>query len=165
MKGCTIAGLKAHIGTEGNEATDEAAKQGEENSAAKFKTITLPQPANYTKNLIDNAVREIWNTSWQSAPHYKHTKHFYSGPDKQRTSKITSLSRSHLSKLITIITGFNCLSYKQFKSNPEINPLCRLGSEANETFWHFIRDFPRLKTIRDEIFLDKPPEQDRWKAK
>ena len=31
VKGCTLAQIKAHIGTEGNEAADEAARLGAEN--------------------------------------------------------------------------------------------------------------------------------------
>ena len=104
-----------------------------------------------------------WERKWQSAPHYKHTKHFYSGPDKNRAKKILNISRSHLTRLISIITGFNCLSYIQFKANPAINPLCRLCGEDNETFWHFITDCPRLQTYRNDTFLDKLPQQDNWK--
>ena len=71
--------------------------------------------------------------------------------------------RSHLTRLISIITGFNCLSYIQFKANPTINPLCRLCGEDNETFWHFITDCPRLQTYRNDTFLDNLPQQDNWK--
>ena len=164
VKGCTIAWLKAHIGTEGNEAADEAAKKGAENKEDMQTKITLPPSANITKISIDEAIREKWGQTWRTSKQYKHTKHFYSKPDKNRANKINNLSRSHLSKLITIITGFNALSYKQFKANPEINPLCRLCNEENETFWHFVTECPRLKTIRDEVFLDKLPDTDNWSA-
>ena len=88
---------------------------------------------------------------------------FYSGPDKNRTKKILNISRSHLTRLISIITGFNCLSYIQFKANSIINPLCRLCGEENETFWHFATECPRLHTHRNDTFLDAPPQQDNWK--
>ena len=54
-----------------------------------------------------------WKRKWHNTPHYKHTKHFYRGPDKNRARKILNISRSHLTRLISIITGFNCLSYIQ----------------------------------------------------
>ena len=41
-KGCTIAWVKAHIGTEGNEAADTAARQGAENKGNKIQTINTP---------------------------------------------------------------------------------------------------------------------------
>ena len=55
--------------------------------------------------------------------------------------------------------GFNI----QFKTNPEINPLCWLCEEENESFWLFLTQSPRLKTYRDDTFLDTPPQQDNWK--
>ena len=36
---CTIAWFKAHVGTEGNEAPDEAARQGAENKASALKLV------------------------------------------------------------------------------------------------------------------------------
>ena len=162
-KGCTIAWVKAHIGTPGNEAADSAARQGAENRDSKIKTINTPLPGRTAKLEIDQAIRKEWARKWQNAPHYKHTKHFYNGPDKNRAKKILNISRSHLTWLISIITGFNCLSYIQFKANPTINPLCRLCGENNETFWHFITACPRLQTYRNDTFLDDIPQQDSWK--
>ena len=164
-KGCTIAWIKAHIGTEGNEAADEAAKKGAENIGNKFQLIRTPIPQAIRKEDIDKAIRQEWKRKWQVAPQYKHTKHFYSGPDKNKAKKILNISRSHLTRLISIITGFNCLSYIQFKANPTINPLCRLCGEENETFWHFVTNCPRLYTYRNDIFMDKPPQQDNWQLK
>ena len=117
------------------------------------------------KKDIDKAFRHKWKRKWQVAPQYKHTKHFYSGPDKNKAKKILNISRSHLTRLISIITGFNCLSYIQFKANPTISPLCRLCGEENETFWHFATNCPRLYTYRNDIFMDKPPQQDNWQLK
>ena len=76
--------------------------------------------------------------------------------------KILNLSRSHLTRLIAIITGFNCQSYVQFRTNATINPICRLCGEDNETFWHFVTECPRLRTCIEDIFLDKISEHDNW---
>ena len=100
-----------------------------------------------------------------NAPNYRNTKHFYSGSDKNKAKKMLNISRSHLTGLISIITGFNCLSYIQLKVNPTINPLCRLCGEDNETFWHLISDCPTLPSYRNDTFLDTPPQQDNWKVK
>ena len=81
-KGCTLAWVKAHIGTEGNEAADAAARQGAENKSNTVQKIKTPLPGKTTKIEIDQAIRTEWQRRWQNAPHYKHTKHFYSGPGK-----------------------------------------------------------------------------------
>ena len=151
------------VGTEGNKAADEAAKNGAENIGNKFQLIRTPMPHAIRKEDIDKAIRKEWKRKWQVAPQYKHTKHFYSGPDKNKAKKILNISRSHLTRLI--ITGFNCLSYIQFKANPTINLLCRLFGEENETFWHFATSCPRLYTYRNDTFMDKPPQQDNRQLK
>ena len=110
-------------------------------------------------------MRTEWKRKWPNVSHYKHPKIFYSGPDKNLAKKILNNRRSHLTRLISIITGFNCLSYIQFKASPTINQLCRLCGEENETFWHFISDCPRLQTYRNDTFLDKLPRQGNWKLK
>ena len=51
-KGCTIAWVKAHIGTPGKEAADSAARQGAENTPLPGKTAKLE---------IDNAIRKDAN--------------------------------------------------------------------------------------------------------
>ena len=119
-------------------------------------------PGAVTKTEID-VIRKERKRKCQNSPHYKHTKYFYSGPDKKLAKKILNISRSHLTTLISIITGFNCLSYIQFKVNPSINPLCRLCGEDNETLWHFATECPRLQTYKNDTFLDNPPQQDNRK--
>ena len=55
---------KANIDKEGNEAADEAAKQGPESKDKKFQTIKTPA---VTKTEIDDAatIRQEWKRKWQ----------------------------------------------------------------------------------------------------
>ena len=105
-----------------------------ENKDKKLEIIKTPMLSAVTKTEIDNAIRSEWKRKWQNAPHYKHTKYFYSKTDKNLARNILNISRSRLTRQISIITGFNCLSYIQFKANSSINPQCRLCGEDNETY-------------------------------
>ena len=71
-KKCTIAWVKAHVETEGNEAADEVARQGAENKDLTIKLVNTPAPSVTRKEIIDNAIRQEWRRKWDNAPHYKH---------------------------------------------------------------------------------------------
>ena len=60
VKYCTLARVKAHIRTKGNEAADKAAKVGAENKDNKLELIKTPMPSAVTKSEIDNAIRTEW---------------------------------------------------------------------------------------------------------
>ena len=59
-KGCTIAWVKSHVGTPGNESADTAARQGAENMDKKQKIINTPIPGKTAKSDIDNLIRTEW---------------------------------------------------------------------------------------------------------
>ena len=83
--------------------------------------------------------------------------------DANIAKRMLKLSRAELAKAISIITGFNRLSYMQFKADPAIDPTCRLCGEGNETFWHLVTECPRLNSTRQKFFLDNTPKKDEWK--
>ena len=56
-KKCRIALVKAHIGTEGNEAADEPAREGAENKNNILQIRKTPPPPGMLKKFIDTAVR------------------------------------------------------------------------------------------------------------
>ena len=74
--------------------------KGAEDLDNKIQKINTPLPGKTAKLEIDNAIRKEWKRKWQNALHYKHTKHFYSGPDKNMAKKILNISRSHLTCLL-----------------------------------------------------------------
>ena len=86
-KKCTIAWVKAHIGTEGNEAADDAARLGAENNNNTLEIINTPMPKSQAKQIINEAIRVEWKKRWNNSPHYKHTKLFFSGPNKKKPNK------------------------------------------------------------------------------
>ena len=86
--GVAVAWVKAHIGMDGNEEVDKAARQCAEKKETLIPSIQTPIPKNILKDIIDTAIRVKWQQTWTFATQYKHTKHFLSGPDKNKSKKI-----------------------------------------------------------------------------
>ena len=149
-KKVTLAWTKAHVGTEANEKADFAAKQAAQTGASKQD---IPLPPTHRRRIINEFFNTKWSDRWYRTTTCKHTKLFL--PQRQteaRINKTISLTKLDLTKYIKTITNHNMYSYFQFKCNPEINPLCRLCGEDNETAYHFLADCPTLISHRLQMF-------------
>ena len=72
VKHLTLAWIKAHAGTEGNEQADQAAKEGAAGGSHLTETQT-PIPWQVAKNKIEEYTTSKWKQRI-SAPQYKHSK-------------------------------------------------------------------------------------------
>jgi ribonuclease HI len=165
LKGAVVrlAWVKAHVGIQGNELADSAAKLGGKDEMGSNIKAYVKIPQAELKMNLEMTIREAWAQRWKRDPGYWMTKQFLTKPDKAAGRRACHLSKSSLSRLIQLITGHNFLSYFQFKLDSTINPLCRMCEEANETFFHLLTDCPALEVKRREWFLDQPPTTDNWK--
>ena len=145
----TLAWIKAHVGFEGNELADTAAKQGALEPEMSIK-IDIPTSRTEINNKLKELIQDKWMLRWSTSTDYKHSKKFTTKPTPNLAKKILQLPRLKMRRLVEIITGHNNLSYFQFKIDPDVNRLCRFCEEQNETFHYFITDCPRLRQFRTD---------------
>ena len=71
-------------------------------------------------------------------PQYKHTKLFYSQPNKQKSKHVVKMGSHKLSTWIKSITGYNNLAY--FQSNKTLRSIQHCLN-SNETIHHLMKDW------------------------
>ena len=71
-----------------------------------------------------------------------------------------------LSTWIKTMTGYNNLAYFQSKLNPEIEPICRLCLQANESLRHLMADCEATISLQMDIMKNQIPLPDMtWSVK
>ena len=136
--------IKAHVGHLGNEMADKLAKDG----TTRVFFTELPKASQINKQFIKEKIYEVWQEGWRNEPTCRQTKLFHPLPDRNKSKRYLKLARSQLSILVQITTGHNALAYHVSKQDPKVDPKCSLCLEADETFYHFITDCPRLRQTR-----------------
>ena len=101
---------KAHIGIEGNEEADKAAKEGADTTEI---THLIHTPWAVKKFKIQEFCDTSWRERWQQIDGHKHSKLFLHFPDSRKARGILRLSRGYLTIMIRAITGHNFLGKHQ----------------------------------------------------
>jgi len=139
--------VKAHHNYIGNELADTLAKAG-----AKANPMDLPdipkKPRGDVMQQLQHALVTSWTNTWQSNPHCRQTKYWFPKPNEKLSKQLLKVGRKELSQLIQFITGHNYLNYHQSKTNPAIDPVCRLCLEDDEEAIHIATNCPALNWVR-----------------
>ena len=93
--------VKAHVGIQGNEIADQAAKTG----SKLTKTFKVPISTAESKTIIHSNLVHKWNERWQSGKTCRQTKLFLPSIDRGKSKKIMQLSKQNLSILVRNVTG------------------------------------------------------------
>ena len=117
----TLAWTKAHVGTEGNEMANIAAKQAAQTGTSK---PDIPLPSTHRHRLINEFFDSRWSDRWQRINTCKHTKLFLSQLQAEtQINRTISLTKIDLTKYIKI-----CLLYTS--PSPRDRQKSRMPSSA-----------------------------------
>ena len=163
--GCAVrlAWVKAHVGLEGNELADEAAKLGAADDMGILRKPEVWVPFSGIKSGIKSAFIQAWADRWNNDTSCKMTKDFFLNPMAGISRQILRHGKAEVSRLVQIITGHNFLGYFQSKLDPQVNPMCRLCGEDKETFFHLITGCQALEVRRRELFTGEVISSESWK--
>ena len=115
--------MKAHVNIQGNEEADQAAKEGA-SGGQHIKTVSTYTPWSQIKATVDEMINAEWASRWNSEQKFRHTKLFYSKPDKNKAKGIMKMSTLNSSTWIKGITGHDNVAYFKSLQDPSINLLC-----------------------------------------
>ena len=152
--------VKAHIGIEGNEEADKAAKEGADTLET---THIINTPWITKKSKIQAHCEALWKQKWDNIEGHTQSKLFLHHPDTNKARGILRLSRGYLTTMVRAITGHNFLGKHQNKIDPGKSKACRFCEQEEETFHHLLTGCEPLAPIRTDIYLDKPhPNDNSW---
>ena len=144
----SLVWIKAHVGHPGNERADCLTKRGTESD---INASWVKCPINSYRSRTDNEMVKEWNKEWLECGMARMSKQFYKSVDMVRFGELVKLSRGDLTLIVTMTTGHNDLRYHYSLRDPTVSPKCRLCNCERETFYHLLRECPRLNGLRFDL--------------
>ena len=175
-KSLTISWVKAHIGHDGNERADKAARLGRDDDVAPdWETPLLAKAVMH--NEINKMATRLWEQDWDEVIECRQTRHWFpNGPRPKFVRELIYLPKLILGQIIQIITGHTYLKRHQavideserqriIEANDFDNadddgnaiidapdPSCSRCGKGEESPFHILTECDSLATLRKDIF-------------
>ena len=134
--------VKGHSNTTGNEVADLLAKRGHKEPSPD----TLPTSSHTLKKRINKLFEEKWQKRWDEETTCKTTRSMLPKVAERRLSTC-GLNRAKLNLLSQAVTGHGFLASHLSKWR-NVDPVCKLCEEGEETSLHLWRDCSALEQAR-----------------
>lgn len=154
----TFVWTKAHVGTKGNEAADQLAKEG----TNLPNILNTPLARTAFKSTIDTYIRRRWDHEWNLYGEARQSKIFITSQSKETANRTIQWNRLQLGRYIRAVTGHNNLLYHLFNMDNTISPACRFCWESYEEFQHLAYHCPALWWERHNIEAQDPEHATCW---
>ncbi|KAJ2939962.1 hypothetical protein O0L34_g6668 [Tuta absoluta] len=155
----TVAWVPGHQGNLGNEAADELARQGADETFIGPEP-RLPIPGQSTKGVISIKIKNESNKRWKELQTCRQSKLFIKSMDPKRTRNFLQLSRKNTRLIIGLLTGHCDLNKHLYTMKLKDDPSCpECGQE--ESSFHYLAECPSYSLPRWEYLgNDKLEERD-----
>ena len=174
-----IEWCRGHIGIEGNELADVAAKDG---SKMEEGHLHVKMPVASLKKILHQWSHQAWIDEWEAetnpvngTPKCRQTRYFYKKPSKHKAKLLMNYNREKLSMFVRYVTGHaflkrhNMIVEKGTKVGIENEDIfCRLCESDTdwETPHHIICKCPALMHRRMAMFGEfMLPDDPEWSVK
>ena len=127
---------------------DQEAKSG----TKKVVEEKIPPPYRMALSKIEETTRQLWDQRWIQSSECRQTKQWFPVTNNSLSKKLMRTSRHQLGQIVQLVTGHNFLRYHQNLINNDINPLCRMCCEEDETSYHIVCKCPAFWKLRSDVF-------------
>ncbi len=155
-----VSWVKGHNDMTGNEYVDAMAKAARDAPVRGERRI--PVALSHLKGQINRHFEEKWQKQWESTTGCKTTKSFFPKVSLARWKRIRTWSKASLGLLIQAATGHGLFA-AHLAHWRNIDPLCKLCCEEDETSEHIWNECPALEQWRYCFTLleDRPEDRPR----
>ena len=141
--------IPAHVGVDGNELADKAAKAAA-HTRNYMEGITCLK--SNLKRLIRGEFKKQWKTAWENAPHGRITFRLEPEPHKRVLTKFGGLRKAESSILIQCRTGKIGLKKYLYDIGRADSPYCNHCEGSNQTVRHVLVDCTGFEPLKQQIF-------------
>ena len=158
-----ITWIPAHVGHLGNEFADRLAKKGTEMRGDQI--VDLPYSNNVFYKAISDWGKSKHQTRWSNATDYRQTRMMCPSVRNNIWKYLKGMSRKNIMIATQILTGHTTLRYHLYKMKIEPSPTCQQCNLDSETVEHFLRECPKYRRLRYEIFREFELKKELYRYK
>ena len=151
--------VKAHSGDTLNEHADSLAKSAARTKAAGPEPF-LPRPAENIKKLVTRLSLREWQERWTATADCRQSRELCPRVSTEKLHSLVTLGKHQINLLFQGVTGHALLANHLSKWH-NMEDLCGLCLEHEESMAHILNECPALQGLRDELDQEESQGEER----